>query len=358
VLVAVNEDAADFADRLGDLADRFATADQLPPPVRAFEELQALPQPDGLIGLSSSRLVQLAAVASRGAAVSSRREFYPRGMSAERALQLAQSALLGVRELTVDELRNRVSGRYPEAAPLPDRPELDTLLARLDLGLQWHAEAFGGRGAYTFRTPTDAGISSSTTFRTRSATHDDSPQTPDEVRRFEQRLRASLGNGAFLVLGVDPKHLRSAERRLAARFDVAPVSLEDLLIKGMKRAASAAGAAWNVVRQADAEGPDGPNWTNLTRLVARAMPDVEQGVMQSGRPVLVSYPGLLARYNRLNLLTDLQARAGRVDGPSSAWVLVPADDQHVLPMVDGQALPVTGPGQWARVPEAWIQDPA
>jgi hypothetical protein len=36
------------------------------------------------------------------------------------------------------------------------------------------------------------------------------------------------------------------------------------------------------------------------------------------------------------------------------WVLLAADEQSVLPILNGKAVPVIGPGQWARIPEAWI----
>jgi hypothetical protein len=84
------------------------------------------------------------------------------------------------------------------------------------------------------------------------------------------------------------------------------------------------------------------------------MPAVEQALLQSDRPVLLGYPGLLARYGRLDLFDTLQQRAGRSDGPPGAWVLIPSDDQSALPVIDGQPLPVITSSQWARVPEAWV----
>ncbi|HMN03396.1 MAG TPA: energy-coupling factor ABC transporter permease, partial [Geobacter anodireducens] len=44
------------------------------------------------------------------------------------ALLLAHGALLGENRLSPEEGRRRVGGRYPEAEPLPQRPELDALL--------------------------------------------------------------------------------------------------------------------------------------------------------------------------------------------------------------------------------------
>ena len=36
-------------------------------------------------------------------------------------------------------------------------------------------------------------------------------------------------------------------------------------------------------------------------------------------------------------------------------VLVAADGQHQLPMIDGQALPVISNNQWLPVPREWVQ---
>ncbi len=80
---------------------------------------------------------------SQKAAVSSRQEVYPRGMAAERALRLGIGALsgLGVGEtekgFSVEQIRERVKSRYPEAEPIPDRPELDALLHKVGLDVRW-----------------------------------------------------------------------------------------------------------------------------------------------------------------------------------------------------------------------------
>jgi hypothetical protein len=358
VFAAVSDEAAEYASRLGDIADRLAALDPLLPPSRVQDELAATDPPVDHPGLLTSRLVLLAAAASKTAAASSRLEIYPRGMRADRALRLAQGALLGAKSLTVEDLRDRVAGRYPEAERLPGRPELDDLLRQADLYLAWNPEGGKGRqGAYEPRLAAALGVSSSTTFRTRSAGEAEAEQ-PEEIQRFEDRLDFALRQHSFLVLGVAPKYLQSAERRLATKFPVAPVSLEKLLIEEMKRVATAAGADWAVVRRADAAGPGSPDWLNLTRLVSRALPVVEQAVLQSDRPVLLGYPGLLARYGRLDLFDTLQQRAGRSDGPPGAWVLIPSDGQNPLPVIDGRPLPVITSSQWARVPDAWVSGDA
>jgi hypothetical protein len=304
--------------------------------------------------LPPARLVQLAAAASRHAAASSRLEIYPRNMPADRALQLAQGALLGVPKLRVEELQNRVAGRYPEAVRLPDGSELDALLQQTDLELEWDPHEGGGVGAYRPRHAAAFTVTSSTTIRTRT-TGAEAPEPPEEVQRFDERLEYAIRHGSFLVLGVDPRYLQSAERRLARRYQVTPVSVEALLIKEMKRAASAAGADWTIVRQADAEGPAGPNWRNLLVIVGRALPKVEELLMRSDRPILVGYVGLLARYDRLDLLDRLHTSAGRPDGPPGAWLLIPSEEHHALPRLDDRPLPLISAGQWARIPNGWVQ---
>jgi serine/threonine protein kinase len=146
--IALHPSLADYAARLGDLADDLAGEDPLAPPARALQLLRVVPAPVGFEPLSDSRLLRLAAAASRGAALSSRQEIYPRGMEALRALKLAQGALGNVKVLSVEQIRDRVAGRYPEAVLLPDRPQLDELLTAAGLGLDWNADALDGRGGY------------------------------------------------------------------------------------------------------------------------------------------------------------------------------------------------------------------
>ncbi|MGH9159077.1 MAG: protein kinase domain-containing protein, partial [Vicinamibacteraceae bacterium] len=206
LLVATDEEVGDYARRLGAKADELAASDPLLPPTRALDELQDVALPEGMSALPPARLVQLAAAASRQAAASSRLEIYPRNMPADRALQLAQGALLGAPKLTltVDELRSRVVGRYPEAARLPGRPELDALLQQTDLGLEWDPQEAGGEGAYRPRLAAALAVTSSTTIRTRT-TGAEATEPPEEVQRFDERLQYAIKHGSFLVLGVDPR---------------------------------------------------------------------------------------------------------------------------------------------------------
>jgi len=155
---------ADYALRLGEEADALARAETLPSPSRVQEMLRVIGPPSGLAVLTTNRLLRIATRCSRQAALSSRLEFYPKGMSAERALRLAQGSLAGAKELTPAQIQERVLGRYPEAQPLPARPELDRLLQEAGCDLKWTAAARGGQGAYVPPHVPTFTISSRTSF--------------------------------------------------------------------------------------------------------------------------------------------------------------------------------------------------
>ena len=99
--------------------------------------------------------LRLAAAASTSAALSARLELYPRGMSALSALRLSLGALAGADRLTEEELRARVRGRFPEAADLPSRPELDALLDEAGADREWPTARMAER--YKSRTVADTG---------------------------------------------------------------------------------------------------------------------------------------------------------------------------------------------------------
>jgi hypothetical protein len=164
-----------------------------------------------------------------------------------------------------------------------------------------------------------------------------------------------MNERSFLVLTAAPREVGRVRRELA-RFDLDARSLEALLIRHMKAEAARRGADWRVVLQADAAPPASRDWTNLLRVVAAALPAVEAELLGATRTLLLTEPGILARYDRLDLLERLRDRAGSRNGIHGVWVLVPADEQQEMPLVDGKAVPVIGRSQWARVPVAWLEN--
>ncbi len=70
--------------------------------------------------------------------------------------------------------------------------------------------------------------------------------------------------------------------------------------------------------------------------------------------MLLTNPGLLARYDQMTFLDELRDSAGRPDGPPGVWLLVSRDPQESRPMIDGKPVPVFTAAQWARIPAAWL----
>jgi hypothetical protein len=290
-------------------------------------------------------------------------EIYPRGMPANKALKLAHGALFGASELTIAELRRRVEGRYPDAEPLPDRPALDQLLDELGLELRWQPSAANGIGAFFYTEADTTGYTSSThhvRFQTRLGA---APTTPvvevrpeiADARVFEGKLHRANTEGAFLALLTSPRQLIRAEEELLRRFDLNYQNLDEIFINAMKQQALAAGVEWKVVLQADATSKESQDWRNLSILIGRAIPLIEQQLSQSDKTVLLTYPGLLARYDRLDLLERLRDMVGTPGGAlHGLWVLLPSDEGVALPTLNGKPVPVISSGQWARVPDAWI----
>ena len=356
-LVALHPSLADYAARLGDQADGLAGEDLLAPPARALQVLRTVPAPVGFEPLSDSRLLRLATAASRGAAFSSRQEVYPRGMEALRALKLAQGALGGVKVLSAEQVRDRVAGRYPEAEPLPDRPRLDELLTAAGLELAWSPDALGGRGGYVNSARDTTSISTASTPPPRLPTTPGrdprEPITPEEAdaRQFEEKLRRSLKEGAFLALLVPPRSYQQARRELERRFPLQTIDGDRLVIDALREAAGKARVDWSVVLRTDAT-PHNGDWNKLMLLVGRALPRVEQQLSSADSTVLLIHPGLLARYDRLDLLERLRDRVGRGGGPKGLWLLLPAQQ----PLIDGKAVPLLSPAQRVNVPEGWIEN--
>jgi len=183
---------------------------------------------------------------------------------------------------------------------------------------------------------------------------------PEEqtAQQFEERLVRALKQGAFLALAVRTADFLSVEDVLMRRFAVHRVSIDQVLIRAMKEQAAAARAQWPVVLRADATGHDSSDWHRLKALVERAMPELRRTVEEAGREatVLVTDPGLLARYDQMGFFTWLRERVGVPDGIKGAWVLFPSSSPSPLPMVDGQAVPILAAAQWARIPDEWVQN--
>ena len=97
---------------------------------------------------------------------------------------------------------------------------------------------------------------------------------------------------------------------------------------------------------------------NLQRLVQRAVPAVRAALLNSPSPILLVCVGLLARYELMSLVTELEEHAGRPGHTPSAWVLLPTSHQG-LPVIDGVAVPLVNNINNTRafaLPQAWVEN--
>ncbi|KAA0575160.1 BREX system serine/threonine kinase PglW [Azospirillum sp. B21] len=364
-LVAEAAELAQHARTLGQAADRLAALDPLAPPQRVHEELEALGWPvldreDAAPRPTLARLRALAVAASAQAALSSKGEIYPRGMVPDRTLRLAAGSLLGPRMLTEEQLRERVRGRYPDAAPLPARPALDGLLEQAGIGRIWREHGIGpdagdnepGYYADTASPGHSSGYSSIHRLMTEGPAVD---ETPDVLaaRQLEEKFAYARRTGGFLALTVDPRHYRDAERALVERFPLKRLSLDRLMLDAMRAEADGRKVDWSLVLRADAADPQSRDWGNLQRLIGFAMPKIEQALMTAGEPVLLTDCGLFARYGLMDRLQILRDASGTAGGPPGLWLLLPLPDGG-LPTIGGKAVPVIDGSQWARLSVAWI----
>ena len=108
---------------------------------------------------------------------------------------------------------------------------------------------------------------------------------------------------------------------------------------------------WELVLKTDAIPYQG-DWDKLMLLVGRAMPLVEERLMQTEKTLLMIYAGLLARYDQMGVLERLREAVGRRGGIPGLWVLLAGDQQATL---EGKAVPVLSPGQRVRVPDSWLR---
>ena len=219
-------------------------------------------------------------------------------------------------------------------------------------------EAEGG-----YRRPSLPGlVSTGTSYPPRLPTTTTSKRpavTPDvaDARQFEERLRYALRDGGFRVLTVLPRLMLECEAQLQrALFGVQPhlCSIAFLLGHLRQQAEKQRVKNWQVVEGADGATRDSRPWQNLQRLVGGALPGVEAELLAMRKPVLLVHPGLLARYEAMALLERLRDKIGRPGQCPALWLLVAADEQSELPVLDGHEIPLLTPGQRAVVPRGWV----
>lgn len=357
-LIAASAELADFGNRLGIAADQLAQQDPLLSPATVMREFESVQAPESLQPLLPNRLVKLAAAASSRAALSSRSELYPIGMSPQQAIRHSLGALSGPQRLTERELHERVRGRFPLCASLPRHPELDQVLNGAGLELIWQPSSAEHEAGYVPPHALSMSVGSTTMYHrypTQTVLPTDVSSDVAAARAFEDRIAHVLARGGFLALTMMPRGARRVEDELIRRFGVLSVSFDALLLDAMLDQAKALGVATSVLLEADRSVTSSVDWRNLVRLVSKSAATVKDKLLQSMQPLLITEPGLLARYDLMSLVNDLQAAAGRPHKPLAILMLVPMVRPDT-PAIDGVIVPTISAAQWAKVPESWINN--
>lgn len=334
-------DLLEYAVSLGQRAVVIAAADPLLTRQRAIQDLRTIPVPDGLDRLGDQRLLQIAAEASNGAvAVSAQGVLYPVGMPAVRALRLAASALAGQR-IGVDAMAARVRARFPRAAALPPRPELDGLIADCGLRLSWDstAQMYAPPTWQTSASPTRVGSS----VAPLTATAD--------IDRLDAKLAATIAGRGFLALLASPRNLAGARRALLARHRLVEVDITAVMLDRLR----AQGLPWEEIVAADNGNPADADFRGLVDLVRHHVLPSIVAALAHDDPILITEAAPLARYGQLGLLREL-ADPTRAR-PAARLLLLPARRPEPA-MLDDVQLPLTSPStQSLWLPDAWVTTP-
>jgi hypothetical protein len=356
-----------FAAALGDHADALVRqVDDVIPQDRAVPQLREVPPVAGA-ALPDGRLVRLAASTSQHVGVSSALELYPLDLDPIRATRLARQGLVNAGELTVDDVRSRLLARFPRMR-VPDRPELDAVLAASEVAVVWDTQS----ERFRREQPVVGNLTSYTSMVSRASTRmagqsdlprvaqiEVSPEVAEAIE-IDGRLERSLRTGGFLILRT-PTNRGTEVRRELARFTGEPqrmvvVDLEAWFLEELRAVADdRGGIRWDVVLDADLAPAGTVDYTNLRILTHDAALRVEQRVLRAGARVLAYNPGLFARYEELGVIDRLRDAAGRADAElRSLWLVVFGSTADPLPMIDGRAVPVIGPSEWVSLSDAWL----
>ena len=278
-------------------------------------------------------------------------------MKPARTLELVHSSNVIKAGLSPEQLQDVLSARFPAASPLPSRPALDELLASFKLS--WVEET------HTYGRPSESAAatlatlsSSRTRFSQVSTGHRRRKIDHDAIGRaeLEERLKIAVERRALRVLGVRANHAHAAALRLSAYLGVPAVALDQKLIAAMERCGANKNVPDSAVHKADLRGPRGKRWSTLIKLVNDAADEVLAELLPPKQPLLLTNPGLLARYQLSHFIEALIACAAEDDDAQAIFLLVPAHDVGGIPRING-TLPIRGVLEsdafW--IPSSWIE---
>jgi serine/threonine protein kinase len=352
--IFLSDEHARVTRELGQAADTLASRATLVSTGEVRRVMSEVVATTPLAAFKEERLLELAAAASQGAACSARLELYPRDLGAKRAIELCAATFKG--GVSEDDVRVRVKLRYPAAAELPPRPALDDLLA--PLGFKWNdARARYERPQETQTTSLQTSVSSLTRVATALPSQARAMDADAiDARQFDDKLKHAVEMKAFRVIGVTADRARETALELQQRLDAELVLLDVELAKQVTvqmKAVNMTNPA--LLFAADREGPRGPQWHLLLKLVRDAAAALAERLATSSRPLLLVQPGPIARYELADFLRTLLANAAKPEAPA-VFLLVPEhDNTGRQPRIDGKmTIPGLLPGQTLWVSRAWL----
>ncbi|MGA4865346.1 BREX system serine/threonine kinase PglW [Streptomyces lavendulocolor] len=366
---------AEYAALLGRAAEDVAARDPLPGGGSVLRELRAVPAPEGMAPLADTRLLTLSAAMAGSIGVTPRFELFPLGLGLDRALRISQAAA-GVRPgigIGTDELLSRVRSRFPGLAALAGVTyvEWEEALAKAHFPLEYDRDRKRffppSRGAEQNR-PTFSGSVLTSTGTLYAAAQGQLAEGRDPRRVIEVRLQEAVRRGGFLALTVRAAQLPGTAERLASRFDILPVDVDELFLAALRALAGEQQVRWGALLKADAKfaetGRIGPALASYTRLAAeRVAARCTALAEQSGpRTVLLAHrASLVSRYwdvGGRELLVSLQEAARRPAAvPHGLWLLVPMDDPQATPALDGRTVDVVDrASEWAVLEGLFMKD--
>ena len=335
-------------------ADGIARLEPLASSETVISMLTAKAAGTSLAGVASDRLVHLSSRASESAAASARMEIYPEGMSASRALKLSLNVLTPP-GLTEEVVRQRVRARYPAAEVLPERPELDAVLAAHQL--RYEAEL----GEYVRPGLAHQTVSSTImapSRHTSAQTHQRRRMSPEaqEAKAFQDALDRGVESGRFRAVQVRADFAQKAAQLLADTLGVAPVSLDHAIWERMQVLAGELGITdLSLLINADRAGSDAPEWGHLLELAKQASKtEVDALLADREQPRLLINPGIFARFGLQQTLVQLVRRSQHEDG-AAVVLVIPSHADGLAPTINNQlAVPTEAGGQRLRMPESWL----
>ena len=355
---ATAQDLVNYAVEVAHKAEELLAAQSVVARPLLLENLHRIARPDAMAALPDAHLADLAADLCGDAAVNSRLELYRRGLVAKDALGGARRTLLTTGDpLKVEDLASKIAARFPESTVvLPQRPALDRVLQEAGVELVWCDE----RGAYVSpqHTPTASSraVVSCSRYPT-DRTVSIPPVEIDNAAEFDHLLRHSRYNdGRVFVLITDAVELAKAETQLA-RVANLTVSVDEWLVDQLQELTAARKPTWATLAAADSRGEAGPDWGKLRQVVDLALESFSQRLLATEGTVLLTNLGLLARYDRLNLLAE--CREALLDGGhklQALWWLIPSTVGGGAPLLDGRAVPVISPNEWCQIPPDWLRN--